>query len=431
MDPILVGLFCFVGLLVCIISGVWIAVALVVVGLVTAYVLQIGVLAAVYIPWSSANNFILTAMPLFLLMGNFLLHSGASERIYQGASRLLSWVPGGLLHSNIGACSLFAAISGSSAATAATISTVATPSLIKRHYDRKLLLGSLAAGGTLGVLIPPSVNMIIYGAISGTSVGMLFAGGVIPGLVLSSMFMIYIGIRAVLNPRLAPKEKAFSLKDLPLSFLDLWPALALVVLVIGGIFSGFATPTEAAALGASAALLIGLGQRKLTWQNLWVSLMTSVTTVCMCVFIFIGANILGTILVAVGLTHSLANLITSLAVPPVVVILLVCCVYILLGCLMDGLSIIVVTTPIILPALVIIGFDPVWFGVLLVVLTETAMLTPPVGPLLFIIQAVSECDLVEVTVGAMPFFLIQVILLLLVIAFPNLVMWLPLLLFRN
>ena len=425
MDPILVGLFCFVGLLVCIISGVWIAVALVVVGLVTAYVLQIGVLAAVYIPWSSANNFILTAMPLFLLMGNFLLHSGASERIYQGASRLLSWVPGGLLHSNIGACSVFAAISGSSAATAATISTVATPSLIKRHYDRKLLLGSLAAGGTLGVLIPPSVNMIIYGAISGTSVGMLFAGGVIPGLVLSSMFMIYIGIRAVLNPRLAPKEKAFSLKDLPLSFLDLWPALALVVLVIGGIFSGFATPTEAAALGASAALLIGLGQRKLTWQNLWVSLMTSVTTVCMCVFIFIGANILGTILVAVGLTHSLANLITSLAVPPVVVILLVCCVYILLGCLMDGLSIIVVTTPIMLPALVSIGFDPIWFGVLLVVLTETAMLTPPVGPILFIIQAVTGCDFGEVALGGMPFFFILCIGLLLLIAFPNLALWLP------
>jgi len=406
-------------------SGVWIAVALAAVGLVSAYILDISPRVAVYIPWVSASNFILTALPLFVLMGNFLLRSGLSEKIYQGASKILAWAPGGLLHSNIGACTLFAAISGSSGATAATIATVATPSLIRRHYDRKLLLGSLAGGGTLGVLIPPSVNMIIYGAIAEVSVGRLFAGGILPGLTMSAMFMIYIAIRAILNPRLAPKERPFSWKDLPLSFLDLWPAFILMILIMGGIFSGFATPTEAAALGASGALLMGIVQRKLNWQNLWDSIMNTITTTCMAVFIFVGANILGTVLVLVGLSHAFAALITGLAVSKVVVILLVCIGYILLGCLLEPLSIIVVTTPVILPALVAIGIDPVWFGVVLVVLTETAMLTPPVGPILFIIQGVTDCDLMEVTIGSMPFFLILCIGLILLTAFPELVLLLP------
>ena len=431
MDPILVGFLAVVGLLVLIMSGVWIAVALAIVGLVTAYIFQIGVQVALYIPWVSTTNFVLTALPLFILMGNLLLNSGAAESIYRGASKLLAWAPGGLLHTNIGACTLFAAISGSSGATAATIATVATPSLIKRHYDRKLLLGSLAGGGTLGVLIPPSINMIIYGAIAEVSVGRLFAGGILPGLVMSGMFMTYIGIRVVLNPQLAPKEKAFSWKDLPSSFLDLWPALILMIVVMGGIFSGFATPTEAAALGASGALLIGLGQRKLTWQNLWDSLMPSVLITCMVVFIFVGANILGSVLVLVGLAHSFANLIGSFAVPLVVTLLFVYLVYILLGCVMEPLSIIVVTTPIILPALVALGVDPIWFGVVLVVLTETAMLTPPVGPLLFIIQGVTDCDFGEVAIGSMPFFLILVIGLLLLTAFPNLVLWIPSLIFGS
>lgn len=431
MDPILVGLLAFAALLVLIMGGVWIAVALAIVGLVTAYILGISVQVALYIPWRSANNFVLTALPLFVLMGNFLLYSGAADSIYRGASKLLAWVPGGLLHTNIGACTIFAAISGSSGATAATIATVATPSLIERHYDRKLLLGSLAGGGTLGVLIPPSINMIIYGAIAEVSVGRLFAGGILPGLVISGMFMIYIGIRAVLNPRLAPKEKAFSFKDVPLSFLDLWPALVLMILVMGAIFSGFATPTEAAALGASGALLIGLGQRKLTWQSLWDSLMNSALITCMVVFIFIGANILGSVLVLVGLAHSFANLITSLAVPQVVMLLLVYLGYILLGCVMESLSIIVVTTPVVLPALVAIGVDPIWFGVMLVVLTETAMLTPPVGPLLFIIQGVTDCDFGDVALGSMPFFLILVVGLLLFTVLPNLVLWIPSLIFGS
>lgn len=425
MNPLLIALLCVGGLLVCIVSGIWIAVALAVVGVVTAYILDIGILAAVYAPWNSTNNFVLTAMPLFILMGNFLLYAGASESIYRGASKLLAWAPGGLLHANIGACAAFATISGSSAATAATIATVATPSLEKRHYDRKLLFGSLAAGGTLGVLIPPSVNMIIYGAIAEQSVGRLFAGGILPGLVLSAMFMIYIGIRAVLNPRLAPKEADFSWKGLPMSLLDLWPAFVLFILIMGGIFSGFATPTEAAALGASAALLMALVQRKLTWQNFWDSLTASVLTTCMAVFIFIGANVMGTVLVLAGVSHAFANLVTGSTMSPVGVILLVCLGYVLLGCVMEPLSIIVVTTPLMLPALVAIGFDPVWFGVLLVVLTETAMLTPPVSPILFIIQGVTNCSIGEVTAGAMPFFLVQCIGLLLLIAFPNLVLWLP------
>ncbi|UCH52006.1 MAG: TRAP transporter large permease subunit [Chloroflexota bacterium] len=431
MDPILIGLFFFTGLIILLLSGISIAIGLGIVGLVTLLILGHGATLIAYTPWVTSNSFILTAIPLFVFMGEILLHSGISEKIYRGASKYLAWAPGGLLHSNIGACSLFAAISGSSAATAVTIGTVALPELKRRDYSERLSLGSLAAGGTLGVLIPPSITMIVYGAIAEVSVGRLFAGGIIPGVILSLMFMIYIGIRAVRNPKLAPKEKAFSSKDLLLGFADLWPIFIIMSIVLGSIFTGFATPTEAAALGASGAIFIAIGYRRLTWHTLWLSLVNAVTTTCMVMFIVIGATMVGSVLSLAGTAEALGLFIAGLEMSPVGILIIVSLIYILLGCVMEGLSIVVVTTPVVLPAVVAIGFDPVWFGVLLVVLTETGMLTPPVGIILFIVQGMAASKLDEVVMGAMPFFLILVLGLLLFIVFPSLVLWIPSLIFSS
>ena len=431
MDPILIGLFALAGLVLVIMSGIWIAVGIGLLGVIVCYVLQTGVVITSYIPWVTANSFVLTAIPLFIFMGEILLHSGASEMTYRGASKWFAWAPGGLLHSNIGSCAMFAAISGSSAATAATIGTVAIPSLKRRKYDTKMTLGSLAAGGTLGILIPPSITMIVYGAIGEVSVGQLFAGGILPGIMLSVMFMLYIGIMAARNPRLAPKEEAFSLKGLAQSFADLWPIIILVGIILGGIFGGVFTPTEAAAVGASAALLIGLGLRQLTGNGVQASLVTAVLITCMGLFIIIGSTMLGSVLALVGTGKALAAFLVSLVLPQKVIILIVAAIYLVLGCIMEGLAIVVVTTPIILPAMVAIGVDPVWFGVMLVMLVELALLTPPVGINLFIIQGISGSSLGEVFRGTIPFFLIMVLGFIIVVFAPSLVLWLPSLIFGS
>lgn len=430
-DPILIGIVALLVLIIFLMSGIWIAVGIGIVGVIVCYVLQTGIALTTYIPWVTANSFVMTAIPLFVFMGEILLHCGASEMIYKGASKWLAWAPGGLFHSNIGSCALFAAISGSSMATAATIGTIAIPSLKKRDYDWKMTLGSLAAGGTLGILIPPSITMIVYGSIGEVSIGRLFAGGIIPGIMISLMFMVYIGIRTARNPQLAPREEAFSLRGLMSGLVDLWPVIVLMFIILGGIFSGFVTPTEAAALGVSGALLIALGLRRLTWQNLRESLVSSVTITCMLLFIIIGATMLGSVLALVGTARALAMWITGTGLSPTGVIILLCIIYILLGCVMEGLAIVVVTTPVILPAVVAIGLDPVWFGVFLVVMVELGLLTPPVGINLFVIQGISGSDLGEVVRGAMPFFLIMLLAVALMIAFPSIVLWLPTLFFRG
>jgi len=430
-DPIIIGLICLAGVILCLLTGMWIAVGVGVVAVVVLYSYDLGPAFISRIAWVVGNSWNLAALPLFVVMGEILLHSGASEKIYRGAGKWLAWTPGGLLHSNIASCAMFAAISGSSVATAATIGTMAIPSLKKRHYDRRLILGSLAAGGTLGILIPPSITMIVYGSIGEVSIGRLFAGGMLPGIMLSAMFMVYIGIRVVQDRQLTPKEEAFSLRALVLSFKDLWPIIILMGIVLGSIFTGFATPTEAAALGATGAIFIALGLRRLNWQILRESLMAAVTTTCMCLFIIITATMLGSSLARLGTAKALAAWVTGLTVHPTIVILLLSLIYILLGCVMEGLSIVVVTTPIILPAVVAIGGDPVWFGVLLVVLVELGLLTPPVGVNLFVIQGISGDSLGEVLKGTIPFFLLMVAGLSLMIVFPSIVLWLPHLFFGS
>ncbi len=424
-DPIVITLVAFVAALLFLASGMHVGIALALTGILGFAVFRGSVNIASYVLFDSTNNFTLTAVPLFIFMGEILLRSGASEMIYRGTSRWFAWIPGGLLHSNIASCALFAAISGSSPATAATIGTVAIPSLKKRGYDTRMTLGSLAAGGTLGILIPPSINMIVYGMIANQSVGRLFIGGIVPGIILSLIFMIYIGIRAVRNKQLAPKEAAFSIKGALLGIVDVWPIAFLGTIVLGGIFVGLVTPTEAAALGASGALLIALGLRRFSWQSLRGALISSLAVSCMVMFIYVGAMILTSFFGVMGMPKAMAALIAGSDIGKYQLLAAVYLLYVILGCFIDGISAMVLTVPTIVPILVMLGFDPIWFGVVLVVLVELGMITPPMGLNLFVIQGISQRPLEDVIRGVAPYFGLMFICIALLTAFPWLVLWLP------
>jgi tripartite ATP-independent transporter DctM subunit len=424
-DPfILLGLS-FVLLFALLATGLQIAFALALVGIVGYFFYTGGPGMTALIPFRALDSFVLTAIPLFIFMGEVLLNSGASEMIYRGVSRLLAWAPGGLLHSNVGACAMFAAISGSSPATAATIGTVAIPALRKRGYDTNLTLGTLAAGGTLGILIPPSINMIFYSALTDTSVGKLFAGGVIPGILLAGMFMVYAAVRTILNPHIAPREAAFSIKAIPLSFIDLWPLYILAVIVLGGIFGGLITPTEAAALGSGGALIIALILRRLNWRNLRDSLLNAVNTTCMALFILVGASILAGFFSRAGIPIALSQLLINSGLSKIGILSILFLVYVFLGCFIDPLSMLVLTIPTMLPTLNALGVELIWFGVVVVILSELAMITPPVGVNLFVIQGISREDIGRVVRGSIPFWFMMLLAVTLLTIFPVIALWLP------
>lgn len=425
-DPIFVLIVSFIVMFTLIFMGVKIAIALGISGTIGYFLFMGNPGLAPMVPFTTANSFVLTAIPLFIFMGEVLVQCGASNMIYRGVSRLVSWAPGGLLHSNITACALFAAISGSSPATAATIGTVAIPELKRRNYDDRLILGSLAAGGTLGILIPPSINMIVYGFLTESSVGQLFAGGVFPGIMLSAFFMAYIAIRVIKNRRLAPKEEVhLSLRNIALSFFDLWPLFVLAVLVLGGIFGGLVTPTEAAAVGSTASIIIAIILRKFSWQMLKKALTSGVETTCMVLFIVVGSSILASIFARSGIPGIVAAWVVSSGLSRMVVLLLVFVLYVFLGCFIDPLSIIILTASTVVPIIVGFGFDVIWFGVLYVICAETGMITPPMGVNLFVIQGISRDDLLKVVVGSFPFFLLMIVGMAILTFFPKIVLFLP------
>jgi tripartite ATP-independent transporter DctM subunit len=424
-EPIVVAATTLVILLVLLTAGIEIAAGLAIAAVLGLYIFKGSGGLARLIPFAASNSFVLTAIPLFIFMGDILLRCGASERIYRGTSRILAWAPGGLLHANIGSCALFASVCGSSPATASTIGTVAIPELSKRGYDMKLTLGSLAAGGTLGILIPPSITMIVYGMLAEASVGSLFAGGVIPGVILAIMFMIYAAIRTVRNPAIAPTEASFSTKGMVLGFLDLWPVAILMFIVLGGIFGGVFTPTEAAAVGSISALLMALCMRRYTWQDFRASLRTAMEIACMVMFIVVAASLLSGFLAVTDVPRSISTYVLSIDLPGAVVLIFIYLLYVVLGCFIDGISAMVLTLPVILPIVTGLGYDPIWFGVVLVVLCEVGMITPPMGINLFVIQGISKRDLHEVIAGSAPFFLIMLIGIALMTIFPLLVLWLP------
>ena len=428
MDANIAVIVAFVIFGVLLLLGVKIAVSLLIAGVAGFFLYRGNPGFVALVPFGSLNSFILTAIPLFIFMGEILGRCGASDMVYNGASKWLAWAPGGLLHSNIASCAMFAAISGSSPATAATVGTVAIPRMKERNYDTKLVLGSVAAGGTLGILIPPSITMIIYGMISQTSVGALFAGGVFPGIMLSIMFMIYIAIRVIKNPKLAPHEKLPAGKELFLSLIGMWPLFVLAVVVLGGIFGGLMTPTEAAAVGGCVAVIIGLILGRLNWSMFRESVVEAVKTSCMVLFILMGAFVFASFLADTRVPSTISTYVASLGWSALPVLLAIYLLYIFLGCFIDPGSIMVITVPAILPTLNSFGIDLIWFGVVAVVLSEIGMITPPMGLNLFIIQGISKEGLDKVIIGSIPYFFIMLVAIAILSAFPFLILWFPLIL---
>ncbi|HER23994.1 MAG TPA: TRAP transporter large permease subunit [Candidatus Atribacteria bacterium] len=428
MEPLALAGISFLVLFILLFLGVKVGISLAMTGCLGFFLYQGNPGLVPLIPYRTLDSFVLTCVPLFILMGEILVLSGATEGLYKACSKLVTRIPGGLLHTNIITCAIFAAISGSSPGTAATIGSVAIPSLKERHYDIKIILGSIVAGGTLGILIPPSINMIVYGMLAEVSVGRLFAAGIIPGISLGGLFMLYILYSAIRNKKIAPrdsrssqKEIVFSLKD----FMGLLPSIALIFLVLGGIFAGIMTPTEAAAIGCTFSLFIVLALRKFSWSLLGRALAKTLQTTCMILFIVVGSSILASFFSRTGIPTAVAELVINSGVSKLAVILSICIVYVFLGCFIDPTSIIVMTASTVLPIVKELGFDMVWFGVIYVLTAEIGMITPPMGLNLFVVQGISKENIVKVIQGSIPFLFLMIIFLGICIWFPSLILWLP------
>jgi C4-dicarboxylate transporter, DctM subunit len=378
------------------------------------------------VAWGASTSFILVAVPFFVLLGEILLRSGIAERMYGAMAQWVSWLPGGLMHANVGACSLFAATCGSSVATAATIGTVAVNLIERNRYNERIFLGSLAAGGTLGILILPSINLIVYGVLTETSIPKLFLAGVIPGLVLAAAFMPTILIACLIRPSWGGRRIETSWPARLRSLPDLVPPLAIFIIVIGSIYAGWATPTESAALGVVAALVLAACRRGLTLQLLRQAIEGTMTTTAMIIAILIGAYFLNFVIAVTGLTAQVSGFVTELGLSPAQTLFAVIVFYLILGMFMETLSMMVATVPIIAPLIIGMGYDPIWFGIIIVLLIETAMITPPVGINLFVVQGVrARGEIRDVIIGAAPFVIALLAVLALIVLFPELATWLP------
>lgn len=383
-------------------------------------------LAAGEIAWNTGKDFLLVAIPLFVLLGEILLRAGVAERMYGALSLWLSWLPGGLMHANIGACALFAATSGSSVATAATVGTVALPQARTFGYDEKLFAGSLAAGGTLGILIPPSINIILYAVLTDSSIPRLYLAALVPGVLLALAFMLVVAIAAGLRSDRAGRVETATLRARLLALLDLLPPLFIFFLVVGSIYLGWATPTEAASLGVLGALLLAALRGRFSLSMLGEALESTIKTSTMILLVVIAAAILNFVLSAIGLTRQLTDAITQLGLSPWAMFLAMVLFYIVLGCFMETLSMMITTVPVVVPVMVALGFDPIWLGVVIIVLVEAALITPPVGLNLFVVQSLRpEGRIEEVITGVLPFLLAMLALIGLLALVPDLALWLP------
>jgi len=386
-----------------------------------------------YVPWNTTTSFTLVALPLFVLMGEVLLRSGVTEGMYSTLSKWLNPLPGGLLHSNIAACAMFACISGSSAATAATIGGVSLPFLKSYGYSDRVAAGSLVAGGTLGILIPPSIVFIIYGVLVEESIGKLYLAGFVPGFMMAFAFMVLIALQAIRKPSIAPKVPPSTWRERLVGLGSLLPILFLMALVLGTIYTGVATATEAAAFGVCGAFLIAIVNRRISATMLRETFLASAGTTAMILFILIGAFVLQFILAFLGLPALISNWVISMQLTQMQVVLMICLLYIVLGTFMEELSMVVTTIPIFLPMLKALGVDLVWFGVIVVMLVQIAIVSPPVGMNLFILHALrrqlagpgKEPPISDIFIGVMPFFFTMILTLVLVIMFPQIALWLP------
>lgn len=378
------------------------------------------------VSWSTSNEFLLVAIPLFVMLGEILLRSGLAERMYNAMSLWLSWLPGGLMHANIGASALFAATSGSSVATAATVGTVAIPQIEKKGYNESLFLGSLAAGGTLGILIPPSINLIIYGVLTNTSVPRLYLAGIVPGLLMAAMFMLVIALACVAKPKWGGEKISATWTQRLASLVHLLPPLGIFLLVVGSIYAGIATPTEAAALGVVGALILAASMRRLTLPMMRDVLEGTMKSTAMIMLIVIGAAFLNFIMSATGLTNAITSTITGLDVTPMTMLLILVVFYLVLGCFMETLAMMITTIPIVTPIMIAMGFDPVWLGIVIIILVEVALITPPVGLNLFVVQSLRKSgSMNDVMIGSVPFVFMLLAMVAVLAWLPDLALWLP------
>jgi tripartite ATP-independent transporter DctM subunit len=378
------------------------------------------------VTWGSLDSFTLTAIPLFILMATVLRRSGLSLRVYRGLARLVRMLPGGLLLTNIAGCAMFAAVSGSSVTTAAAIGGVALPELLKRNYDRRLSAGSLAAGGTLGILFPPSIALIVYGTFTQTSITQLFMAGVLPGMLLSLAFMLYIAIHATLRPHIAPRDtEPLTPAAIRESVVDLLPFVVLIVILMGSLYAGIATPTEAAAVGSIFGILISAIWGDLTWSEFRLAMRESLDITGSVLFIVFTAFVFSYAVGVAGLGEVVTGFLVGLHLnyPEFFAALIV--LYTILGFLLESLGMIVVTVPLLYPVLLKYGLDPIWFGVVLVMFVELGQITPPLGINLFVIQGIWKGKIEEVVLGTIPFHVIMFAFVILLGIFPELALWLP------
>ena len=409
-------------------SGLWIGLSLLAVALLGMELLTqrpVGDSMALTI-WGSTSSWTLTALPLFLWMGEILFRSKLSDSMFKGLAPWLDRLPGRLLHINVVGCAIFAAISGSSAATCATIGKITLPELKKRGYPDDISVGTLAGAGTLGLLIPPSIIMIVYGVAANVSIAKLFLAGVIPGLMLAVLFMGYIIVWALFNKDKVPAaDAAMSFWQKIHASRHLIPVISLIVLVLGGIYSGIATATEAAALGVAGSLVLAAIERSLTWEKFKEGLVAACRIYCMIGLILAGAAFLTLAMGFIGLPRHLAEFIGALQLSPFMLMLGLIGFFIVLGCFLDGISVVVLTIAVLLPTVEAAGFDLIWFGIFIVLVVEMAQITPPVGFNLFVIQGLTRREVTWIARTALPLFFLMLVAVLITYFFPDVVLWLP------
>ena len=372
-------------------------------------------------------EFTLTAIPLFILLGDVLVASGLASGIYKAMSPLFGRLRGGLLHTNIAVCTVFGAVSGSSMSVSAAVGSVAYPELSQRGYDRRLVVGSLAGGGTLGLLIPPSLSLLIYGALTDTSIGKLFLAGVLPGLMMAALFMVYIEITVRRQPSLAPQEPRMPWGETLRATMAVWPILVLILAVLGSLFAGIATPTESAAVGVAAAVLLGFTMGDLTWPKLAKTFLSSASTFAVIALVFMGAVILAQSISLMQLPQKMLETISGVGMSPLVLLVVIVFIYLLLGMIFDGLSMMVMTLPVVFPLMTGLGFDAIWLGVVITMMVEIGMLTPPVGMNLFVLVGITQgkVSLSEAAMGALPFWILLMVGVAILTAVPGIATWLP------
>ena len=428
MDPLLYSPVLIVALLLLLASGIWVSVSLIGVALLGMLLFTDSPIDLVMPSsmWGSVSSWTLTALPLFVWMGEILFRTRLADDLFNGLAPWLTRLPGRLFHVNVIGCGIFAAVSGSSAATAATVGQMSLPELQRRGYNEPLSIGSLAASGTLGLLIPPSIIMIVYGVSANVSIARLFLAGVIPGLLIMALFMSYIAIWALFNKdKMPPPEPTMSFVERFKRLRLLLPTVLLIIAVIGSIYTGVATATEAATLGVVGSLLIAFFSGSLTWDNFKVSLYGATRTSCMIGFIIAAAAFLSVVMGFAGIPRALAAWIGTMGLSPYGLIFALTVLYLILGCFLDGISMVVLTTAIIMPMVEAARIDLIWFGIFIVLVVEIAQITPPVGFNLFVVQGLTGHNIFYVARSVLPFFLLLCAGIVIITIYPEIATWLP------